>query len=161
MCFLSFKRLHVIFAILYPFVCFYIKKKRITKVNNYVYWSVISLFLISPLIINLLVDNSFTTWFYNQTGIDFNSFTMGRLYTINYIIDSNYTNYGLGTINSYLGKMRFIDTYLADDLHCDLMRIYLEGTFVGLFVLVNNYFKITNKNVHSFYLMVGTNCIGK
>ena len=154
LCFLSFKRLHVLFSFLYPIVCYYAKKKKISTVNNFVYLGAILFFLISPLIINLLVNNSFTSWFYNKTGIDFNSFTMGRLYTINYVIDSNYTNYGLGTINHYLGKMRLIDTYLADDLHCDLMRIYFEGTFIGLFVLVKNYFKITKKNVFNFFIMV-------
>ena len=154
MCFLSFKRLHLVFAVLYILYCFYVKKRKIRVVSNTVFYSVIAFFLLSPLVINLLVNDNFTGWFYVKTGIDFNAFTMGRAYTINYVINSNYTNYGLGTINDYLGRMRFIDTYLADDLHCDLMRIYFEGTFIGLFALVNNYFKITRKNTLNFYLMV-------
>lgn len=152
--FLSFKRIHLLFAILIPFIVFLLKKYKISKINNWIYCTTIIFFLVSPSIIRLIVNDNFATWFYEVTAINLNSFTMGRLYTINIIEDYHYTNLGLGTISSLLQELRFSNPWLADDLHCDLMRIYLEGTFVSLFLLVYNYFKITKKNIYNYLLMV-------
>lgn len=152
--FLSFKRIHLLFAILFPFAVFLLRKYKIKKVRNFIYYITIIFFLISPSIIRLIVNDNFATWFYEVTAINLNNFTMGRLYTINIIEDYHYTNLGLGTISSVLQQLRFSNPWLADDLHCDLMRIYLEGTFVSLLLLVYNYFKITHKNIYNYLLMV-------
>ena len=81
------------------------------------------------------------------------AFTMGRVTTLNYVIDSNRTNLGLGSISDFLAKARMINPYLADDLHNDIMRIYLEGTVVSLWLMVVNYFSLTKRNLYN-YLMV-------
>lgn len=152
--FLSFKRIHLTFAIIFPIIDYLLKKKGITKVNNIVYIITILFFLLSPVIIGILVNDNFSNWFYAKTSMSLNDFTMGRLYTINFISDYQYTNLGLGTISDLLQKLRLSNPWLADDLHCDLMRIFLEGTFISLILLVCNYFKITKKNIYNFLLMV-------
>lgn len=152
-CVLSFKRLHVIMAIIFPLIYILINRKKISFINNKVYNATKIVFIISPILINLLTSNDFSNWFKNNTGIDFNSFTMGRFYTINYIIDNKFENLGLGTITTVLLQERNLDPYLADDLHCDLMRIYLETTIIGLYLLVSKYFKITRKNIYNYIII--------
>lgn len=152
-CVLSFKRLHVILAIVFPLIYILINKKKVLFVNNKIYNITKIIFIISPILINLLTSNDFSNWFKNNTGIDFNSFTMGRFYTINYIIDNKFENLGLGNITTVLLQERNFDPYLADDLHCDLMRIYLETTIIGLYLLVSKYFKITRKNIYNYIII--------
>lgn len=152
--FLSFKRIHLIFAIIFIIIGYLIKKKNIKTISNFIYILTMIIFLLSPTIIGLIVNDSFAQWFYTKTSMNLNDFTMGRLYTINIISDYHYTNLGLGTISDLLQKLRLSNPWLADDLHCDLMRIFLEGTVVSLFLLVYNYFKITKKNVYNYLLML-------
>lgn len=154
-CFLSFKRIHILFLIILIVARkTLIQNKKTVKVRKIFLYGAKIFFLVSPITIMLLTNNTFTNWFYNNTGLDFNSFTMGRLYTINYICDSNFINLGLGTITNVLLEQRHYDPYLADDLHCDMMRIFLETTFIGLFFLVNKYFNITKNDMKKFVIMI-------
>lgn len=151
--FLSFKRLHVVFAVMLIILQPFFEKNRDKKVNSLIFYLTIAFFLVSPSVLSLICNNNFENWFYNEFGMKLDAFTMGRVTTLNYVIDSNRTNLGLGSISDFLAKARMINPYLADDLHNDIMRIYLEGTVVSLWLMVINYFSLTKRNLYN-YLMV-------
>lgn len=151
--FLSFKRLHVVFAVMLIILQPFFEKNRDKKVNSLIFYLTIAFFLVSPSVLSLICNNNFENWFYNEFGMKLDAFTMGRVTTLNYVIDSNRTNLGLGSISDFLAKARMINPYLADDLHNDIMRIYLEGTVVSLWLMVVNYFSLTKRNLYN-YLMV-------
>jgi len=151
--FLSFKRLHVVFAVMLIILQPFFEKNKDKKVNSLIFYLTIAFFLVSPSILHLICNNNFENWFYNEFGMKLDAFTMGRVTTLNYVIDSNRTNLGLGSISDFLAKARMINPYLADDLHNDIMRIYLEGTVVSLWLMVVNYFSLTKRNLYN-YLMV-------
>lgn len=151
--FLSFKRLHVIFAVMLIILQPFFEKNKDKKVNSLIFYLTIAFFLVSPSVLSLICNNNFENWFYKEFGMKLDAFTMGRVTTLNYVIDSNRTNLGLGSISDFLAKARMINPYLADDLHNDIMRIYLEGTVVSLWLMVINYFSLTKRNLYN-YLMV-------
>lgn len=151
--FLSFKRLHVVFAVMLIILQPFFEKNKDKKVNSLIFYLTIAFFLVSPSVLSLICNNNFENWFYKEFGMKLDAFTMGRVTTLNYVIDSNRTNLGLGSISDFLAKARMINPYLADDLHNDIMRIYLEGTVVSLWLMVVNYFSLTKRNLYN-YLMV-------
>lgn len=151
--FLSFKRLHVVFAVMLIILQPFFEKNKDKKVNSLIFYLTIIFFLVSPSVLSLICNNNFENWFYNEFGMKLDAFTMGRVTTLNYVIDSNRTNLGLGSISDFLAKARMVNPYLADDLHNDIMRIYLEGTVVSLWLMVINYFSLTKRNLYN-YLMV-------
>lgn len=151
--FLSFKRIHVVFAVMLIILQPFFEKNKDKKVNSLIFYLTIAFFLVSPSVLSLICNNNFENWFYKEFGMKLDAFTMGRVTTFNYVIDSNRTNLGLGSISDFLAKTRMINPYLADDLHNDIMRIYLEGTVVSLWLMVVNYFSLTKRNLYN-YLMV-------
>lgn len=151
--FLSFKRIHVVFAVMLIILQPFFEKNKDKKVNSLIFYLTIAFFLVSPSVLILICNNNFENWFYKEFGMKLDAFTMGRVTTFNYVIDSNRTNLGLGSISDFLAKSRMINPYLADDLHNDIMRIYLEGTVVSLWLMVVNYFSLTKRNLYN-YLMV-------
>lgn len=151
--FLSFKRIHVVFAVMLIILQSFFEKNKDKKVNSLIFYLTIAFFLVSPSVLSLICNNNFENWFYKKFGMQLDAFTMGRVTTLNYVIDSNRTNLGLGSISDFLAKARMINPYLADDLHNDIMRIYLEGTVVSLWLMVVNYFSLTKRNLYN-YLMV-------
>ena len=151
--FLSFKRIHVVFAVMLIILQPFFEKNKDKKVNSLIFYLTIAFFLVSPSVLILIYNNNFENWFYKEFGMKLDAFTMGRVTTLNYVIDSNRTNLGLGSISDFLAKARMINPYLADDLHNDIMRIYLEGTVVSLWLMVVNYFSLTKRNLYN-YLMV-------
>lgn len=151
--FLSFKRIHVVFAVMLIILQPFFEKNKDKKVNSLIFYLTIAFFLVSPSVLSLICNNNFENWFYKKFGMQLDAFTMGRVTTFNYVIDSNRTNLGLGSISDFLAKARMINPYLADDLHNDIMRIYLEGTVVSLWLMVVNYFSLTKRNLYN-YLMV-------
>lgn len=151
--FLSFKRIHVVFAVMLIILQPFFEKNKDKKVNSLIFYLTIAFFLVSPSVLILICNNNFENWFYKEFGMKLDAFTMGRVTTFNYVIDSNRTNLGLGSISDFLAKARMINPYLADDLHNDIMRIYLEGTVVSLWLMVINYFSLTKRNLYN-YLMV-------
>lgn len=151
--FLSFKRLHVDFAVMLTILQPFFEKNKDKKVNSLLFYLIIAFFLVSPSVLSLICNNNFENWFYNEFGMKLDAFTMGRVTTLNYVIDSNRTNLGLESTSDFLAKARMINPYFADDLHNDIMRIYLEGTVVSLWLMVVNSFSLTKRSLYN-YLMV-------
>lgn len=149
--FLSFKRLHVVFSIgflLFGWVFRFFNKTSVNKI----YLNIIKLvFMLSPIIIGYLVSPEFEQWFnLTFTDIDYATFTMGRFDQIKEIISYEMPTRGLGIINYYLEEQNAF----VKIMHCDILRIYLETTIVGLVVFVNSYFNVGKKNIYSHFLIL-------
>ena len=143
---LSYKRLHVVFA-----VCIllfgWVFRKRV--VGRYMEYGVKALFISSPLVLYAILTDQFANWFQAAFQIDFGQFTMGRFDQLREVVTTDITNYGLGSIKYYLdNKGAYINI-----LHCDILRILIETSFIGLVVLVIGYFNVAKKNIYSLILM--------
>ncbi len=144
---LSYKRLHVVFAVLVLLLGWLIRKK---VVGFYMETIVKVIFISSPLFLYAILTDQFASWFLATFKVDFGQFTMGRFDQLREVITADITNYGLGSIKYYLdSKGAYINI-----LHCDIIRILIETSFIGLIVLVNAYFNIAKKNIYSLVLMV-------
>ncbi len=161
--FLSFKRIHVVFSVLFLAFGWFFKVYKKTSVNKYYLALVKFFFMISPIVIGYLVSPEFEQWFNKTfTETDYASFTMGRFDQIKEILNYNMPTRGLGIINYYLEQQNAF----VKIMHCDLLRVYLETTVVGLVVFVNSYFNVGKRNIYShililffFVVMFSSTCI--
>ena len=155
LCFLAFKRIHVIYIILLPVIYLLLKNKinvstkllRVTKI----------FFIFSPLLIEFIFSDYFSNLFYSVFNIDFERFVMSRFTLVNYVLDLDLKNYGLAT-TYYITPPSEIYNMSGNvtqfNMHCDLLRIYIETSIVGLAIFVNNYFNITKSNIFKYILML-------
>ncbi|TAH73747.1 MAG: hypothetical protein EWM47_02470 [Anaerolineaceae bacterium] len=144
---LSYKRLHVVFAIAVLLLGWTVRKK---VVGSYVEKFVKAIFISSPLLLYALLTDNFATWFLDTFEIDFGKFTMGRFDQLREVVTTDIANYGLGSIKYYFdNKGAYINI-----LHSDIMRILLETSIIGLVVLVYAYFNVAKKNIYSLILMI-------
>ena len=144
---LSYKRLHVVFIVLVLLLGWSVRK---VKVNIYFENIVKWLFISSPLVLYALLTDQFAAWFQATFHLDFGQFTMGRFDQLREVITTDITNYGLGSIKYYFDNHR---AYI-DRLHCDIIRVLIETTIIGLIVLVYAYFNVAKKNIYSMILMI-------
>lgn len=144
---LSFKRLHLVFMVIYMIIERFLKNKPVPKSVEYI---VKALFIISPLLVYAATEDSFANWFEASFGMDLNGFTMGRFNQINFINDLGENMTGLGMTHYMLTKYDFA----IHRLHCDILRILIETTVVGLVVFVNGFVNVARRNQKCFSLMV-------
>lgn len=156
LCFLSFKRIHVIYILLLPII--YILFKNKSTVSKKILNFTKILFIFSPVLIKFIFSDYFSDLFYSMFHINFDQFVMSRFSLINYVLNLDFKNYGLATTyyitppSSQIYDMSGNGTQF--NMHCDLLRIYIEISIVGLAVFVNNYFNITKNNVFKYALML-------
>lgn len=149
--FLSFKRIHVVFSIGFLLFGWVFRVFKKTDVNKVYLNCVKVFFMLSPIVINFLVSDEFAQWFNKTfTDLDYASFTMGRFDQIIAILNYDMSTRGLGVINYYLEEQNAF----VKIMHCDLLRVYLETTIIGLVVFVNSYMNVTKKNIYSNILVV-------
>ena len=145
--FLSYKRFSVLFVILCAvFLKFIPRHKKVP-----IYYFAIIAFIIAPFVVYYMCDDTFASWFYRETGVDFNDFTMSRLEIINAVIDAHLTNYGLGTTSNFLASRGRTGQF---NMHNDILRIYMETTIIGTITFTYSYFKITRHNIYEFIIML-------
>lgn len=149
LCFLGYKRL----AILYLFLMFILFRfiQRGRGISKTVIISTIVFFCVLPSLIYMMCTDEFADWFYMQTGVDFNEFTMTRFFIINTVIDENLTNYGLGTVTDFL-EIRGEQGQL--NMHNDILRIFMETSLVGTIAFTWSYFRIVKNNFYSYMVML-------
>lgn len=141
-CILSFKRVTFICAILVVLFMKWIQKKEC--VSRRERFCVIALFMFVPVIMNIICTDWFARVFNNLTGMDFDLFVKGRFFAMNTAFDNYHVGGGLGSLRIFLSEYfrgyynTMVRTY---DLHCDIVRFYLECTALGLFSLLYSYIK--------------------
>lgn len=155
LCFLAFKRIHVIYILILP-ILYKIFKNR-NKLSKKILNITKIIFILSPLLIEFLLSDYFSQLFYKIFNIEFDKFVMSRFSIVNYVLDLDFKNYGLGTTYYLKPPTQIYDMsngVTQFNMHCDLLRIYIETSIIGLIVLVNNYFNITKDNIFKFFLML-------
>ena len=144
---LSFKRIHVFYMILFILIHPFLKNKRVPRSVEII---TKIFFILSPILIYASLSDSFSAWFESSFGMDLNSFTMGRFNQLDLICDLDENLTGLGMTH----YMLIIKDFPIHRLHCDIMRLFLETTVVGLVVFVNNYINIAKRNQKGFMIML-------
>ena len=145
--FLGFKRLDVIYVFGILIISFFVKNQktpkpllRIAKI----------IFILSPILLTLLTSENFVNWFDAHNEKSFNDFTMGRLWQITEIMAIDQPLIGIGSIKNYF----VTHGYKLVDPHCDILRITLETTYLGLVVAVNNFFDLSRKSIYNYFTML-------
>ncbi len=150
---LTFKRFSVILAILFFIFIPMIKDK---KVPRWLLASAIIIFCTMPFFLQYFYSNDFASFFFARYQIDFNKFTMDRFARTSYVLNHlGQIKYGFGSVSHFLSESYGHEEAANRSLHCDLLRIYLECSFVGTFIYNTCYFVSVKKNMASFLLMTG------
>ena len=142
-CFLSFKRITMIFSIFAFVFMKALRNKTVNSLKRY-QWIIIAIFIAVPVAMNIICSDSFATFFHSMTGIDFNLFVKGRFLAMSVAFNDYQIAGGLGSVRVFLSEYfrNYFNTNIRTyDLHCDIVRIYLECTILGLFSHVFAYVK--------------------
>ena len=141
-CLLSFKRISFIlsFLILVGYYIFGRKKSSQNFLNKAVSKKVrVITFIVMclmPLFLNWVISDSGIEYF-NNKGIDINSFTTGRVNIVRYVKNNiGYFN-GYGSSDAFLASPYNIRMSTIENMHCDFLKVFYELTFIG--VVVFNY----------------------
>ena len=149
---LTLKRVSVIMAVLFFVIVPIIKDKKIPR---WIFGIAIIFFCAAPFLLELFYSNEFATIFLARYNIDFNDFTMDRYARTSYVLNnSDQIKYGFGSISHFLSKNYGNIKETNRSLHSDLLRIFLECSFVGTFIYNICYFLSVKKNAVSFLLMM-------
>ena len=149
---LTFKRFSVLIALLFFIFIPMIKDK---KVPRWVFALTIIIFCAMPFLLMYFYSNEFASFFFTRYQMDFNEFTMDRFARTSYVLNhTSHIKYGFGSVSQLL-----TDSYGKGDtanrsLHSDILRIYLECSFVGTFIYNTCYFLSVRKSAISFLFMV-------
>lgn len=117
-------------------------------------------FLLAPILIQIMCNDTFVLWFNNATGFNLNTFLSGRISKFNAVFDSGEMKYGWGSSTIYLTNnlwsfARYSDFYEGQfiNIHSDILKIYCECSILGLFVFLHYHLKQVKNNWMSFLLM--------
>lgn len=159
LCALSLKRVSLLFAIIYLIFSKRIPcNKAISK--RLFYYTVIG-FCIAPILIQIVCNEQFGTFFYNLFGLNLNAFMKGRVSRIYAVLNSDEIKYGWGSTTNYLSTHLW--TFAANpsyfengviNVHCDILRIYLECTIIGTVVFTYCNFKAVKDNWCCYLIML-------
>lgn len=143
---LSFKRLSFLLAVLLYFCFKFIPKK---PVNKWIVFATKLFMLISPFVILFFyTTNVGNSMFYDIFKTNIYDFTTSRSLILTRVVNGMDYFAGFGAIGEWTTKQ-----FGLLGSHCDLVRIYLECSVIGLFILVNNMFNVAKKNYYSFFAM--------
>ncbi|HAH17912.1 MAG TPA: hypothetical protein DCL29_02700 [Eubacterium sp.] len=149
---LTLKRISVIMAILFFIFAPMIKDKKIPR---WIFWLTIVFFCAVPFALEFFYSSSFSNLFLATFGIDFNDFTMDRFTRTAYVFaNSDQIKFGYGSVTYFLTNHYGKGDFANRSLHSDLLRIYLECTFVGTFIYNICYFLSVKKDSISYLLLV-------
>lgn len=153
--FLSLKRISVIVGFfLLLFIPKMVKANHFFVSKKIIYFG-ISLFVIMPFIMIKFYDLSTYIFFQSKLGIDLNELTLSRYkFTTLVLSHRNQLIYGLGSVTDFLSK-NIIDYNGQEviNLHCDILKLFLECGFFGLFIFVLSFFKSCFNNMFSFLII--------
>ncbi len=107
-----------------------------------------------PYFSRLLLDPNINATLSNFFGFSVNEFLMSRVELLEYLIDKNPTNYGLGTISDFFVNSYWYGANRAMHLHNDIYRLYYETTIIGLFAFTYYMVKNTNRKSKPFIITV-------
>lgn len=149
-CVFAWKRMCLVYLVLVTLIdCFIpnLKKKNVPKSVIIIVTAVMAAV---PLLIQLIMTDAFSTWFYNLTGLDLEHFVMFRFQTIGAIYESNLPSQGLGTFLNI--DVPWYGQLIHMNPHNDVIRLYEEVSIIGLIIFVYKLGSICT-NWYSFVAM--------
>ena len=144
--FLSLKRFCLLKAVLF-YLLFSFTSYR--KVDKRLYWMTIIAFILAPIFIEAIFRADNFDWIEDVVGQDIDQFTMSRYSIIRYVqFELEKELFGLGT------TVYLLDDWMAKSMHCDILRIYWEGTILSTIVYTISFFKFVCKYNLFTYLII-------
>ncbi|SEQ25377.1 hypothetical protein [Butyrivibrio sp. TB] len=152
MTFISLKRLALLFCLLFVLVNIIKPNMLYTgRPSNKTILVISTIFVMCPVLISVLVSDQMLELIYKVTNISLNELTLGRIDRIKLCLNND-IQYGLGTTTVYLSNVMNND--ISRNLHNDILRIYIECTFIGSVFFTYCNFKITRRSFFSLLLMI-------
>ena len=152
-CFLTFKRFHVVFMAIFLLIEITFRKGKIIKSKS-LFKILKCLAIISPIIMLSLYSEWFNDFFNRHFGQLYNLFTMGRYrlvqLTINSYKSGAYINLGLGSTGEFLRN--YSQGEIAN-LHCDVLRIAIETTYFGYLIYTSTLFGLVKNKYFSLIIL--------
>ena len=154
LCMINFKRISFILSVFVFIFCMlleYSKKfqlffSKFKHVDIRVRCIVLLIMCIMPFLIDLAISDAGLAFFNENFGIDLDDFTTGRVGVIRYTIKNIGFFNGYGSSDNFL-RNSINPTYrLLGSMHCDVLRIYLETTMIGVFVYFKELIEIAKKS---------------
>lgn len=133
---MSFKRLAIVFCILLPLICKFIKYKSGNYKNRYIITAII--FTVLTVLYSEFMQGEIFT------NVDVFTFSTGRDYILSLWKNYNYFSYGYGTSMLLIGRY----------LEMDLVQIYMEIGLLSVFIICLVYFKIADRNNYTYIIML-------
>lgn len=97
----------------------------------------------------ILLTPEVTSWIQNHWNFSLDDFTMGRSWRFRLVYKNpNFINTGLGSTWS------FLHNYWDFSMEMDIVRLMIEVTPLGVFLLINNMLDIVKKNRYCFIVMI-------
>ena len=148
---LTLKRFCVIKAVLFFIFVPMIKNKKLPR---WIFVLVIIFFCALPFLLEYIYSYDFALLMLTKYGTDLNDLTMDRYRRISYVISHmDQIKYGFGSATYFLTNNLSGVRLVNRSLHSDILRIYLECSFIGSFGFTICNFAAVRKNVVSFLLM--------
>lgn len=148
-CILAWKRMCLVFLIIFTIVNRKIQPDK--QVNRNYYITITAIFALIPSIMQIILNDDFSTWFYNTFNVDLIDFMQFRFQSITTAFQSNIKSQGLGT---YLYvDVPWYGSYVHMNMHNDIVRLYLEVSIVGLVIFLYGFSSIA-KNIYSFIVII-------
>lgn len=151
-CILSFKRITILLAIAFMLYMNNIKRGKVSIRKKFF---AITILILVPVFMNAICSDSFSNYFYLKTGMNFDLFVKGRFSAMNVAFDKYRMGGGLGSVRLFLSEYfrGYYNTQVRTyDLHCDMVRFYLECTILGSFSLLFMYYKCARTNICFFFI---------
>lgn len=154
LCVLNFKRISLIFSILFFLFASWIRQKKVISKKIVLLSTVF--FVLAPIITCSVLNGDFNSWFDAKFGISLAEFTLSRSQRIELVLNSDEICYGLGSVTPYItdvmNKIHGSDL-VNRNLHNDLVRIYLECGIIGSIVFTYVFMKAASFSRNVFVLM--------
>lgn len=151
LCMLSLKRISFILA---PLIFVFFERIPSKPVPKFILTVFKVLFFLSPYIYLFLMSDTTNAFFVQHFHMSLNQFMTGRLTLAQIMVNRPEILNGYDSTTYYLMHNGFVST----NMHCDVLKVYLETSIVCLVVLVNNLFEIVKKDIRLFIIMLYT-CI--
>ena len=154
LCFLSFKRISMLAAIVFFIISKWIVVKK--AVNKKIVIVTTVVFVLLPVLTCLMLNDTLEAWFYQTFHVTLNEITLTRSSRIEAVINSGQIKYGLGSVTTYLTKYLNAlhgSNFSNRNLHNDLVKIYLECGILGSIVFTYIYMKAASVSRMLFVMM--------
>lgn len=109
-------------------------------------------FIVSPVIIILIVNNA--EQISSILGFELDFFASGRISLVRYVLTRMDRYDGFGAISAFMAKNPWGAYARIQQMHCDMLQIYLETTIIGLAAYVNSLFNLVRKNLIVYFLVL-------